>query len=781
MFHHLTYYHKFEIDENEGSFRCDQQNNRKHESIKSFKCQLCDYATNNNGKLNKHMEKAHDDKSVEEKDCMNKNVTPENTSHFNCGICHATFPDEAALFSHLREEDHNNINDQKERGLKMSPAINKTLKSHLCGLCTNSLATRQLLRIHLKEVHQIELSSSFETESPSKGKNIEVPGDICKKKVKTKPCPICPFVGHNITRHIRAVHDKIKDLLCDKCDFETSDESNLRRHYKRKHGGAIPEKAEGLRVRFKKKDSTENQELWEEEGPGSNTSDKVLHEETPKFTCGICSSAFHEEEGLFEHLRECTPDEISTQKQVDNDSEDDEGDSCKNTSSMGKGMDASEDLMEPEVKVVHSLNNDMIKKEQETASDLTNHGHELDTTNKNVMGENLSVQVEEEEFDSDDDELLEQLVEVVPSSTDEMFQGEEEVPVSSSPKEGSPSPTAAVRHKNQCPSCPYIARNASYLKRHVKSLHHKIKDLKCDHCDYETSYDYHLTSHLQRMHSIDAPSKNAISVVQGKQEEYRKTCRLCPFIALGKSIMKRHVKAVHTIKELKCEHCEYLTSDHLNLRMHYKRKHKLVLSPAKFFCQCCDYKTARSRALRRHEKTVHGIKGKSGRKRRRTEDKKETKALAEKGNMSKNKPRRIKKQNITRTTLSIKEKQEIIKRHDDLPDKNLKESQKAKMLGVRRSDLHSCLNLRDKILSFQNTTMKRARYMKEKDVEVATLKWLQSAMKSPDFKSEVSTSIIAKKASEIAQKMGKNDCSSLGGNWVWKLCRRHNIKLDKGK
>ena len=115
LYTHLTYYHKFEIDENEGSFRCDQQNNRKHESIKSFKCQLCDYATNNNGKLNKHMEKAHDNE-IQESDAReetkSKIIDPEETSDFTCGICHVSFPDEAALFSHLREDNHDFRNEQ---------------------------------------------------------------------------------------------------------------------------------------------------------------------------------------------------------------------------------------------------------------------------------------------------------------------------------------------------------------------------------------------------------------------------------------------------------------------------------------------------------------------------------------------------------------------------------------------------------------------------------------------------------------------------------------------
>ena len=300
-------------------------------------------------------------------------------------------------------------------------------------------------------------------------------------------------------------------------------------------------------------------------------------------------------------MRECTIDEINTQKQVDNDSADDDEDSCKNTSSIGKeedvmqGVDASEDQMTLVVKAVHLLNDDMIKKEhdtQETSSEPSKHEPEFDTTNKNALGENLSVQdEEEEEFESDDDELLEQLMEIVPSSTDEMLQEDEEVSVSSPVQDNSQSPAKLKddesslinameqdimeseeqktisddrenkeKHKHLCPMCPFTAHCPSDLNRHVKAVHDQIKDVKCNLCDYETTDMSNLRKHLMRKHRDDnstSPSgiremeMNAAKMVKETlMKNNGKTCLKCPYTAHSLKILNRHVKAEHNnVKE----------------------------------------------------------------------------------------------------------------------------------------------------------------------------------------------------------------------------------------
>ena len=124
-----------------------------------------------------------------------------------------------------------------------------------------------------------------------------------------------------------------------------------------------------------------------------------------------------------------------------------------------------------------------------------------------------------------------------------------------------------------------------------------------------------------------------------------------------------------------------------------------------------------------------------------------------------------------RMSLTIQEKQTIIKRYGNLPN-NISRAQKARMLGIKPNTLVNILSNQENILAFQNTTMKRARHAKEKDVADATLKWVHSAR---DRNEKISYSIIQRKASEIAGKMGKN--FSPRSSWAQRLCKRGNIAM----
>ena len=192
-------------------WNCRPWKRAKIESIKSFKCQICEYATNNNRKLNKHIEEYHDNETIE---TPYRKVLPEKTSEFTCGICHISFRDETGLFSHLREDNHDtcNINDERDKSLKNNPVVVKTkLKHHLCGLCPDLEDTREGLSIHLRVVHHVELPSSDRTESPPQAQTYEEPGDRFKAK-DLKHCPLCLFNGTHLARHVKAVHYRVTAL-----------------------------------------------------------------------------------------------------------------------------------------------------------------------------------------------------------------------------------------------------------------------------------------------------------------------------------------------------------------------------------------------------------------------------------------------------------------------------------------------------------------------------------------------------------------------------------------
>ena len=58
-----------------------------------------------------------------------------------------------------------------------------------------------------------------------------------------------------------------------------------------------------------------------------------------------------------------------------------------------------------------------------------------------------------------------------------------------------------IVHKvNHCKLCDYIGKDETVLKIHVKRVHDKIKDFKCDVCQAEFSQKIHLQRHGKRIH-----------------------------------------------------------------------------------------------------------------------------------------------------------------------------------------------------------------------------------------------------------------------------------------
>ena len=59
-----------------------------------------------------------------------------------------------------------------------------------------------------------------------------------KMAVKIIKCPTCTFTSRDnwvIKRHMKIVHDKIKDLTCELCDYKTGRFDRLRHHVKEVH------------------------------------------------------------------------------------------------------------------------------------------------------------------------------------------------------------------------------------------------------------------------------------------------------------------------------------------------------------------------------------------------------------------------------------------------------------------------------------------------------------------------------------------------------------------
>ncbi len=83
--------------------------------------------------------------------------------------------------------------------------------SFQCDKCNKVFTAKSDLKRHIKHVHD---------------------------KIKDIKCDKCEYTCSNITnlkRHIKSIHDKIKDIKCDKCGFVFSTNENLKQHIKQFH------------------------------------------------------------------------------------------------------------------------------------------------------------------------------------------------------------------------------------------------------------------------------------------------------------------------------------------------------------------------------------------------------------------------------------------------------------------------------------------------------------------------------------------------------------------
>ena len=108
---------------------------------------------------------------------------------FDCDQCSKQFSGKNILTRHIYEQ-HTNPND----------------KQFTCNLCQKSFHRKGQLRTHVKNKHEEKSAESIEQNKMN------------RKPVEKTECPICKaiFDKTHLKRHIRTVHEKIKDFKCTK-------------------------------------------------------------------------------------------------------------------------------------------------------------------------------------------------------------------------------------------------------------------------------------------------------------------------------------------------------------------------------------------------------------------------------------------------------------------------------------------------------------------------------------------------------------------------------------
>ena len=139
----------------------------------------------------------------------------------------------------------------------------------------------------------------------------------------------------------------------------------------------------------------------------------------------------------------------------------------------------------------------------------------------------------------------------------------------------------------KCDKCHFKTTSVANLKKHIKSVHDKIKDMVCQKCDYTCSLKSYMDSH---MNSVHLKVKNYV-------------CEECGYSTSHKSTLNQHQQSVHlNIRRYVCEQCAKAFNKKSSLNVHKRVVH---LKIRKHVCQYCEYAASSNGNLIKHTKAVH--------------------------------------------------------------------------------------------------------------------------------------------------------------------------------
>ena len=131
------------------------------------------------------------------------------------------------------------------------------------------------------------------------------------------------------------------------------------------------------------------------------------------------------------------------------------------------------------------------------------------------------------------------------------------------------------------------------LKKHVKTVHEKIKAFKCDHCGKCFATKQNMKVHIENVH-LDASNS---------------TCDQCGKMFKTVSYLEKHVKMVHEIQDLasyKCDQCSKTFGTSSNLKRHIKTTHempKINLGSKNCPKENCNFEATTAAGLLKHLKS----------------------------------------------------------------------------------------------------------------------------------------------------------------------------------
>lgn len=143
-----------------------------------------------------------------------------------------------------------------------------------------------------------------------------------------------------------------------------------------------------------------------------------------------------------------------------------------------------------------------------------------------------------------------------------------------------------MKLKFECDLCGYKSNEMHRTRDHITVVHLKIKQLKCEICDWRTSQNSNLTIHMKFKHGPDVK------------------CQICEKILTSHAGLLRHMKNSHENQNgYFCEICKNRFKSYDKLETHMRKNH--FHEKESFECDECDKKFFFKWEFNKHRKGAH--------------------------------------------------------------------------------------------------------------------------------------------------------------------------------
>ena len=520
---------------------------------KDMKCSICNKNFKLQSRFDLHLRKFH-----------------TNVRH-HCSYCKFESATKKELLDHNSEKQHEDPSTFQGKCVKRCDECQKEFKSY-------KTLTKHITAHHAKNSKFSKLFTCVDCgfkaphQKELKKHNAEVHEKLLTKE-DVRSCPLCEYQTEwgksHLDRHIRTIHDKIKDFHCPFCEVSCSQKGNLRLHIDQVHKNI--RKFSCTQCNYK---SNFRNDIAKH--------NKSVHEKVKDIACTSCSFTTTLKSYLSIHMK--TVHGKSRKEHL-----------CTH---CGKQFRVFRNLFN-HIKVLHpfeQLPENPRRKKNNSGS-------------RNIIEKDTKDLTWKERQD---------LVFKMKQPAKRVINGKTYHRVSCS--------------ENGCDYTTLWGKN--HLKKHIKAVHQKVKDINCTKCEYIACQNIHMSTHLRLVHLTCHQC--------GKQfwdnmDSMASSCQHCSIRFPLRRHLVRHMKAVHPDKPLPCKvirvdgkslrlsneiefEKEFGTAHEnvnrrncynenlQNLRKHIKLEHPIFKKDPNLKdqqCPDCDYKTTDRCHLNEHIKAVH--------------------------------------------------------------------------------------------------------------------------------------------------------------------------------